>query len=75
MAMAQRNAHNGITRVLQPELWFGDQLELAVGYVGIGEHNYKKTSLNTILEQFRKSETLEVIIGAIIKFMTPCYIF
>ena len=53
--MAQRNAHNGITRVLQPELWFGDQLELAVGYVGIGEHNYKKTSLNTILEQFRKS--------------------
>lgn len=57
--MAQRNAYNGITRVLQPGLWFVDQLELAVGYVGIGEHNYmnysKKTSLNTILEQFRKS--------------------
>ena len=36
---AERNAHNGIARALQFGLRLVDLLELAVGYVGIGEHN------------------------------------
>ena len=32
----ERNAHNGITRTLQFGLRLVDQLELAVGYVGVG---------------------------------------
>ena len=35
---AKRNAHNDITRTLQFGLRLVDQLELAVGYVGVGEH-------------------------------------
>jgi hypothetical protein len=35
---AERNAHNGIARALQLGLRFVDQLELAVGYVGVSEH-------------------------------------
>ena len=36
---AERNAHNGIARALQLGLRLVDQLELAVGYVGVGEQN------------------------------------
>ena len=36
---AERNAHNGIARALQLGLRLIDQLELAAGYVGVGEHN------------------------------------
>ena len=35
---AERNAHNGIARTLQLGLRFVDQLELAGGYVSVGEH-------------------------------------
>jgi hypothetical protein len=35
---AKRNAHNSITRALQFGLRLIDQLELAVGYVGVSEH-------------------------------------
>ena len=35
---AERNAHNGIARALQCGLRLVDQLELAGGYVGVGEH-------------------------------------
>ena len=35
---AERNAHNGITRALQSGLRLVNQLKLAVGYVGVGEH-------------------------------------
>jgi hypothetical protein len=35
---AKRNAHNGITRALQFGLRLIDKLELAWGYVGVGEH-------------------------------------
>ena len=37
---AERNAHNGITRTLQFGLRFVNQLELAGGYVGVGEHRF-----------------------------------
>ena len=56
---AERNTHNGITRALQFGLWLVDQLELAVGYVGIGEHRYSQIFiqfdiLNTPLENTKK---------------------
>ena len=35
---AERNAHNGITRILQFGLWLVDKLELTGGYVGVGFH-------------------------------------
>ena len=35
---AERNAHNGITRALQSGLRLINQLKLAMGYVGVGEH-------------------------------------
>ena len=35
----ERNAHNGIARTLQLGLRLVDKFELAVGYVGVGEHS------------------------------------
>ena len=35
----KRNAHNGIAQALQFGLRLVNQLELTVGYVGVGEHN------------------------------------
>ncbi len=35
----ERNTHNGITRVLSFGLRLINKLELAVGYVDVGEHN------------------------------------
>ena len=44
---AERNAHNGITRALQLGLRLVDKLELAGGYVGVGEHsNYSISQMS-----------------------------